>query len=259
MLHIIPDYLEAAKWAGIAREMNAAFEYNDFFRPDVLDDCYKYRAVIDAYKSLGRDCSRDTLHGAFYDITVNSTDPKIRAVSDLRVHQSMDAAKELGCKAVVFHTNYIVGFRSFSYRKEWVRANTEYFKALIAEYPDLEVYIENMFDDSPELLKNLAEQMSDEPRFGVCFDLAHAYLWDLPLSVWIDELGPYIRHIHLNDNNKDEDAHMAIGDGTLPWEILRDKTLFANSPSVLIEVRSEESLRKSYDYLVQNHYLTSEM
>lgn len=259
MLYIVPGYLEAAKWAGIARELKAAFEYNEFFNPDVLDDCYKYRAVIDAYKSLGRDCSADTLHGAFFDITINSSDPKIRAISDMRVHQSMDAARELGCKAVIFHTNYIVGFRSFKYRSEWVRDNAEYFRNLLAEYPGLEIYVENMFDDTPEMLRNLSELMEDEPRFGVCFDLSHAYLWDLPLSVWIDELGPYIRHLHLNDNNKDEDAHLAIGDGTLPWEILRDRALFANKPSVLIEVKTEEKLRKSYDFLIQNHYLSTEL
>lgn len=254
MLHIIPDYLEAAKWAGIAREFNAAFEYNEFFKPDVLDDCYKYRAVIDAYKSLGRDCSNDTLHGAFFDITVNSSDPKIRAVADLRIHQSMDAAVELGCKAVVFHTNYIVGFKSNSYRKEWVRLNAEYYKNLLAEYPELEVYIENMFDESPELLKKLAESLSDEARFGVCFDLAHGYLSETPLNVWIKELSPYIRHLHLNDNNRDEDSHKAIGEGTLPWDILKDSGLYLNKPSVLIEVKSEDNFRKSYDYLKKNGY-----
>lgn len=255
MLHVIPYYLEAPKWAKIAKSMDAAFEYNEFFMPDVLDDCYKYRAAIDAYKSLGRDCSNDTLHGAFFDITVNSTDPKIKAVSDMRVHQSMDAAKELGCKGVVFHTNYIVGFKSKSYRRSWVNESAKYFRNLMHEYPDMDVYIENMFDDTPELIRELAELLKDEPHFGICFDLSHAYLWELPLEKWIEELGPFIKHLHLNDNMHDEDSHLAIGEGTLPWEILRDSRLFINNPSILIEVKSEEKLRQSYDYLVKNHYL----
>lgn len=255
MLHIIPNYREAMKWVAIAKEMNAAFEYNDFFIPAVLSDNNKMNEIAQVYRSLDRDCSQDTLHGAFFDIVIDSTDPLIKQVSDFRVHQSMEMAKLIGCRAVVFHSNYITGFKSFPYRDRWVKENAEYYHNLLNEYPMLEVYIENMFDDSPELLRRLAEAMSDEPRFGLCFDAAHAYLWNLPLGTWLDQLSPYIRHVHINDNFKDEDSHLAIGTGTLPWDILRDDRLRRNNPSILIEVNNEEKLRQSYEFLVNNDLL----
>ena len=46
-----------------------------------------------------------------------------------------------------------------------------------------------MFDDTPELLRRLAEEMEGVKNFGVCFDVAHAALWNLPLGEWTDRYG----------------------------------------------------------------------
>lgn len=251
-LLINPKYTEAEKWKKIADELGAGFEYDDFFMPSLIADPEEYRRAIDIYKSLDRDRSEDTLHGVFFDIVVNSLDDDIRNTSRERMRLSMDTAKELGVKAVIFHTNYITGFKSFAYRKKWVEDNAEFYTELLEEYPELDIYIENMYDDTPEMLKSLAEKMSDQPRFGVCLDIAHAYLWDLPVKTWIDELGPYIRHIHANDNHHDEDAHMAIGSGNIDWSILNYRKLISTKPTILIEVNTEEKLRKSYNYLLRN-------
>lgn len=255
MLHIIPDYHEPAKWASIAKEMNAAFEYNEFFMPTILSSENRIREIERIYMNVDRDRSQDTLHGAFFDIVADSSDPLIKQASDFRMHQSMDAAVTLGCRAVVFHSNYITGFKSKPYRDRWVKESAAYYHLLLEEYPTLNIFVENMFDNTPDLLCRLAEAMSDEPRFGICFDVAHAYLWNLPLGIWLDALSPYIKHVHINDNFKDEDSHLAIGTGTLPWDILRDERLRRNDPSILIEVTSEEKLRQSYEYLVKNDLL----
>lgn len=252
-LHINPNYKEAEKWAVIAEELNAAFEYDDFFMPSLIDDPAEYRRAIDAYKSLDRDRSDDTLHGVFFDIVLNSMDKTIRETSIERMHLSMDTAMELGCKAVIFHTNYITGFKSAAYRDKWVSDNAEFYRGMLAEYPNIDIYVENMYDDTPELLKRLAEELKNEKHFGVCLDIAHAYLWELPIKDWIDELSPYIRHIHANDNHKDEDAHLPIGSGTIDWAMLNYRKLIVNKPSLLIEVSSEEKLRKSYNYLIRNN------
>ena len=252
-LHIIPNYKEAQKWCDLANELDAVFEYNDFFNPKVMDDPVLLRQIIDTYKALPRDRSMDTLHGAFLDIVVNSTDPAVRENSIKRCRESMQVARELGCRAVIFHTNYITGFKSFSYREKWVFDNAEFYRGLLDEYPDLCIFVENMFDDTPELLKKLAVEMRHEERFGICFDIAHAFLWDFPLEAWIEELGPYIRHIHANDNMKDEDSHLPIGDGRLPWLLINNGLFKRNRCSFLIEVNGIDNVRKSHDYLTKNH------
>lgn len=252
-LHIIPNYKEAQKWCDLAKELDAVFEYNEFFSPKVMDDPELCRQIINIYKALPRDRSMDTLHGAFLDIVVNSSDPVIRENSYKRCRQSMEVAEELGCRAVIFHTNYITGFKSFSYREKWVFDNAEFYRRLLDEFLSLSIFVENMFDDTPELLKKLAVEMRNEERFGVCFDIAHAFLWDFPLEAWIEELGPYIRHIHANDNMKDEDSHMPIGDGRLPWLLINNGIFKRNRCSFLIEVNGIENVRKSYEYLTKNH------
>ncbi len=251
-LHIIPRYKEAEAWAELAEKENAAFEYNEFFMPNILDDEKTLTEVLDTYKALPRDRSMDTLHGVFFDIVVNSADAKIRAVCQARCEKSMEFAEELGCRAVVFHTNYITGFKSFSYRDQWVKENAEYYHKLISDHPSLNVFVENMFDDSPELIRRLAEEMKDERRFGLCFDFAHAYLWDYPIEYWLKELGPYIRHVHANDNMKDEDSHLPVGDGSIPWNDIDYGILKKNRASFLIEVNSLEKVEKSLKYLKKN-------
>lgn len=103
-------------------------------------------------------CLQDTIHGAFLDICVNSEDPEIFAASDYRVHQCMDIAKRMNAKAVVFHTNYIVNFRLRTYIDSWINRNEEYWRRIINEYKDQYIYIENMFDDAPFMLAELAKE-----------------------------------------------------------------------------------------------------
>ena len=252
-LHIIPNYKDAQKWCDLAKELDAAFEYNEFFQPKILEDEKLLREIIDIYKALPRDRSMDTLHGVFLDIVVNSSDPVVRKNSYDRCRKSMEIAEELGCRAVIFHTNYITGFKSFSYREKWVFDNAEFYKGLLNDFPTLSIFVENMFDDTPELLKKLAVEMRHEERFGVCFDIAHAFLWDFPLEAWIEELGPYIRHIHANDNMRDEDSHLPIGDGRVPWLLINNGIFKRNRCSFLIECNGEENVRKSHDYLTRHH------
>ena len=249
ILQCIPDYREADKWAEAADKYNLSFEYNEFFNPLVLDDEALTDTIIRTYESLGRDMTGDTMHGAFFDITVSSSDPLIRNASDHRVRQSLDIASRMGLRGVVFHTNYLTDFKSVPYRDSWVLNNTSYWDNICSEYPGVNIYLENMFDESPELLGRVAENLKDRSNFGVCLDIAHAFLSNIPLTEWVDTLSPHIRHLHINDNDKLQDLHMAVGAGQLVWNILNNKELFLNDPSVLIEVSGMEKLTESIRFL----------
>lgn len=255
-LYCIPRPEQIDQYLDFSKRYHAGFEYNDFFLPSVLDDEEKVQSLLDFYCALPRDRSEDTLHGVFLDICVNSDDPLIVRVSDYRIHQSMNIARALGVKAVIFHTNHIPNFRLESYRKSWLERNCSYWRTLLSEYPDLEIYLENMFDEEPELLRLLAEELKEEPRFGVCLDFAHAFLSHTPLEEWGASLKPYVTHLHLNDNNKDMDTHHPIGTGALPWDVYRDFIAgipVEKRPSVLIEVRGYDDLAASVGYLEQEH------
>ena len=249
IVECIPEYERAQKWAGISEKYGLYFEYNEFFNPAVLDDKARLKEIINIYTGLGRDISKDTLHGAFLDITVASSDPLIRNASDYRVEQSLETASKLGVRGVVFHTNYLTDFHLKSYRDNWVSSNIDYWGRKCEKYPDLNIYLENMFDVTPELLAKAARGLSGTKNFGVCLDLAHAYLSGMPLKEWIRELDGHIKHIHINDNDGREDLHLAVGDGSMDWNILKDDLLFKDDPSVLIEVSGQEKLEASVKYL----------
>lgn len=249
-IYCIPKLDQISNYLDFSNKYNAGFEYNDFFMPTILDDADKVKSIINTYKSLGRDMSEDTLHGVFLDICINSEDPLIFKASDYRVHQSMDIAMQLGIKAVIFHTNHIPTFRLKSYRDGWVKKNAIYWHNLLQEYPSLCIYIENMFDCEALLLRRLSEEMKDEPRFGVCLDVAHAFIGTQPLNEWFKELAPYIKHMHINDNDGIEDSHHPVGSMDIPWDIYKKYT--KPNTSVLIEVNDFDSLTHSVNYMKEN-------
>lgn len=97
-LHIIPDRKRIEETLELAEEYHAVFEYNDFFHPAVLDDKKKIDELVSFYIKQPRDRSRDTMHGAFLDITIHSEDSMIRQASGHRIRQSMDIARDMGLR-----------------------------------------------------------------------------------------------------------------------------------------------------------------
>ncbi len=254
-IHIIPDLNKLDESFCLAKKYNANFEYNDFFLPDVLDNKERCKEIMDRYKALDRDRSKDTLHGAFFDITIHSDDKLIREISEKRVYQSMDIAKELGVKGVVFHTNYIDNFRTPFYVENWIKRNADFYKKLLGKYPTLEVYIENMFDSDSDMIVSLAKRLQTEERFGICFDYAHACVFSNNLEKWAVCVAPFVKHMHINDNGMVYDSHMALGKGSIDWkkfnELITDNKIEA---SVLVEMSELEKQETSIQYLMEHHY-----
>lgn len=250
--YIIPNRSEIENSVRLAGEYECAFEYNDFYLPEVLDNPGKQEEIIEFYAKYRSDFSEDTMHGAFLDVTIHSSDPLIRDASILRVRQSMEIAKRMGLKGVVFHTGRLAGFRTESYLKLWQGINRQFFTQLAEDYPEQQIYMENMFDEAPDVLAELAETMREIENFGVCLDYAHAALTDCPQQEWVEALAPYIRHIHLNDNDLQNDLHQPLGEGKIDWqEYGRMVSKSRIEASVLVEVSGCDGQRKSLEYMRQ--------
>lgn len=252
-LYLIPSVDSIDRVMELSKEYDTCFEYNDFFLPAVLDNEEKVKERIAFYKGLPRDRSRDTLHGAFLDITVHSDDRLIREASVFRVRQCLDIASQLGIRAVIFHTNMIPNFKSPSYMENWVKRNAIFWRLMLQEYKTLEIYIENMFDEDPDMLLCLAKEMESEERFGVCFDYAHASISKVAVKDWVECLAPYIRHMHINDNDLKVDQHRAVGQGLIEWKVYTE--LMENyriNSSVLVEVSEIGKQQDSLLYMKEN-------
>ena len=249
-VYLIPDRNRMEESMALAKKYGAYYEYNDFYSPAVLEDEEKIEELITFYKELDRDRSKDTLHGAFLDVTIHSDDPVIRAASEHRVRQCMQIADRLGIRGVIFHTNTIPNFRVDYYQKNWVARNATFWHQILKEFPNLYVFIENMFDEEPELLAQLAIRMENEDRFGICFDYAHAQVFGYDIDDWMEQLGRYVKHMHINDNNLVADLHQSVGSGQIDWNIFNMKMLENEmNVSVLIEVKDLEVQKKSLEYM----------
>lgn len=249
-IYLIPDIQDMERIRQLADQYDCAFEYNDFFAPDVLDDRRKQEEIIESYARYRSDFSQDTIHGAFLDVTIHSSDPLIREASILRVRQSMEIAKRMGVKGVVLHTGRLAGFRVEYYLKQWKETNARFFRELAEEFPEQQIYMENMFDEAPDVLAELAEEMKETVNFGVCLDYAHAALTNCSGQEWVETLAPYIRHMHINDNDLENDLHLPVGTGRIDWQnfdrIMRENSV---SSTVLIEVKGYEAQKNSLEYM----------
>ena len=252
---IIPDRQELDASVALAKKYGAGLEYNDFFQPEVLEEEQKIQSIFAEYSALNLP-EYCTLHGAFFDVIPTSPDSKIREVSDLRIRQSIRVAKLLRAKAVIFHTNYNPFLNSETYRNQWIAANTAYWGKVLEQNPEINIYLENMFDLTPDMLELLSENLCRHENYGVCLDYAHAFLSKTAPEEWAKRLRHFVKHVHINDNDGNSDLHLAWGDGIIPKE--RFYECYENympDASVLIETSGYENKEKSFQRLKQDGFL----
>jgi sugar phosphate isomerase/epimerase len=149
----------------------------------------------------------------------------------------------------VFHS----GYEKWKYSLKtdlWLENSLITWQLLLKRAVDmgLKIAVENIFEDDPTNLRLLMEGMDSE-HFGLCFDAGHFNLFSrIPLEEWLRQLKPYIIELHLHDNHRSSDEHIAIGDGTFDFDTLfstlKDKELIYT-----IEGHTPEDVLKSIERL----------
>lgn len=259
-IHIIPDCTNMKPYLELSKQYGIKFEYNDFILPFNLDNPGYKEEKIDYYNSIKDMPSGNTLHGSFLDVTVFSKDAVIRKASRNRIIESMTIADKLGAKAVIIHTNCIPNYHDESYESYWLEGNKTFYDQLLADFPNISLYMENMFDETPDLILSLAKAMEGNDRFGLCLDYAHVKVFGKSdESEWIERMAPYVKHIHINDNDLTKDSHLALGDGAIDYKKFFElyEKYFADI-SVLIEVNGLDKIQKSLDYILKNCNITND-
>lgn len=246
---IIPQLKDIDESLSLANEYGFGFEFNDFFFPNVLDNKERVKEIAAEYKSH-RLPELLTCHGDFFDVIVFSEDKLIRDISEMRIRQSIDAALEVGAKSVIFHTNHNPFFTAESYVNNWLDCNVRFWSNILSEYPQINIYIENMCDSSPDMLEALAKRLCSFSNFGVCLDYAHASVFGSDIESWVKALAPYVKHMHINDNDLKSDLHLAVGDGMIDWNRFKEHyNKYFTDATVLIETSSIENQRRSAAFL----------
>lgn len=252
---IIPDRNDLKNTFDLQKEYNLGFEYNDFFMPDILDDIETQDKIIKEY-NLHNLPEYTTMHGAFFDVTPISIDEKIKEISLLRITQSISVARKIGAKAIVFHTNYNPFLNTEEYIKDFVKQNVLFWREILSGNKDINIYLENMFDCDPFVIKQIAEGLNNNDNFGVCLDWAHASISRIKPSEWAKDLGEYTKHVHINDNDLISDLHSAWGSGKVDrFSFYECYEKYFNNATILIETNSFENKKKSLEQLKRDKFI----
>ena len=186
-----------------------------------------------------------SVHAPFMDLSPGAVDLKVREVTMKRFFDILDIAEILMPRVIVFHS----GYDRWKYDNRvdiWLEGSVQTWKPVNSRAADMgiEIAIENIFEDEPENLSLLADQI-DSKNFGICFDTGHFNLFSkVPLTEWIGLTRPYIKELHLHDNSRYEDEHLAIGDGDFDFSLLF-RELEGVDCVYTIESHNVEDLKKS--------------
>jgi sugar phosphate isomerase/epimerase len=230
----------------------------EFLRKELLDlEIYFNSGVMDY---IGRDDiillkkkldyhPRITIHSPFMDLSPGAVDKKVREITMSRFSAILDFADILNPRTVVFHSGYDKW--KFDSRVDiWLEGCVETWKPLNkrADEMGILIAIENIFEDEPSHLKILMEEIKSD-NFGICFDAGHFNLFSkITLSEWLEIIKPYIKELHLHDNRKTADDHLAIGEGNFDFNTLFDE-LRGRECVYTIESHSVEGVKKSLERL----------
>ena len=206
---IIPD--ESLKEA--ADRTGCGVELVDFSMASVLD---APEAHLASWKErlLTIRAPHVSVHGPFLDLNTTSWDPLIASATMTRFEQGYRAAKILGADTIVFHSCFVP---NFNFLQGWSERVIDFYERFLDGKDDsIRVVMENVMDPVPDGFAEVCEGIR-HPAFGICLDIGHAHCYaKVPVAEWLRTLSPWIRHIHLHDNDGTRDAHLALGQGTIP-------------------------------------------
>lgn len=191
-----------------------------------------------------------TIHAPFIDLNPGALEPYVLKATRDRFFETVTAAKALNAEVIVFHTGYHPQ-KVDPFYDSWFKRALKTFKEVSEEWQG-KIALENVFDTTPENLKNFIENLPE--KVGICLDVGHMNLFSrVPVSVWFDELGGRIYEFHLHDNLGVKDDHFPLKTGTVNWEELFSQMEKLKQEYILnLENKTYEDVLKSLEYLRRN-------
>lgn len=239
--HLLSD----SQMRDIIRQTHMGVESIEFSISDNLDNLSQ--TLLAYEKRLDyMECEHLTLHGPFLDLNPMAYDSEIRKVTLRRYNEAYTAAKKLNAKKIIFHSCYLPQIYMTIGLAE--RIADFYHEFLDDKDTSIEILAENVFDSSPESLVQAAKLIS-HPAFGLCLDIGHANCWsDFSPIQWVNDMTPFIRHVHLHNNDGKSDSHKALDCGSIPAEHLLKQldTTLPDAKTYTIECRTYEDVIRSW-------------
>ena len=243
-------------------------ELQDFLKPGVL--LGDWRAVVSEAKAqLAGFDGRLGLHGPFYDLPLDATDPEIAPILSRRMVTAVEAAAALGAVQMVVHSPYKtwdrfnfgnnprVGNDPSAAEATIARVTDNLRDALrLAELHGITLVIENIEDIDPSWRRGLVESFgSDHVKLSI--DTGHAHYahgatGGPPVDYFVTDAGPLLGHVHLQDADGFADRHWPPGRGTVNWHaVFRAIAALPQRPHLVLELRHSGDIPAAMAYLTR--------
>ena len=219
-----------------------------YLNSDTLES-YALKDIRKIAKTLHNHNLSVTIHGPFMDLSPGGVDSMVRKATVKRFSQALDAASHFHPGALVLHGGYNRWYFNGN-RKLWLERSLLTWEPILKKASKLKIpiAIENVFEEEPDTLRDLMEGL-DDPFFGICFDAGHFHLFSrVSMKEWFDTLGKYFIELHLHDNNKSNDDHLPMGEGTINFdEFFHLLQQYSIKPIYTIEPHRIEDVERSLE------------
>ncbi len=221
-----------------------------YFSGQDLDTCNK-KEVYRLAETLKHNRLEVTIHAPYLDLSPGGADQKVKEVTLDRFSKTIELARLLKPKSIVFHPGYEE--REFDGNVDlWLKSSLETWRPLVmeAEKTGLVFAIENVYEETPDSLKDLLDEIHS-PQFRFCFDTGHYHAFSkrkVPISIWMETLGSYLWEVHLHDNHTESDEHLPMGEGGFDFDqFFGLLSQFKLKPIFTIEPHQEDHLRRGLE------------
>lgn len=237
-----PGHLDNFKRSGAeAIEIFAArghFDYTDRQHVKEIAAWFKDSSVV--LNSIHAPLYYDVDWGRSGEPPVNivDRDKKNRVNSTDEIKRALETAELMPFRFLVQHIG-TPGEACDGHKFEAALSSLEHLHAF-AKPLGVKLLVENIPNDvsTPERLTEMISTLHYDD-LGVCFDFGHAHIMTNVEQAW-DVVSRHVRSTHVHDNNKDRDAHLFPGEGSIDWnDAMRLLSTAPHVPPLLLEVDGE--------------------
>lgn len=233
----------------IAKDLNLGIEISRL--PNSINIDTNLDSIVNILKETLYDFNNEiTMHGMFFDLSIASQDAAIRQISRKRHSQSLQVAKSINAKTLVFHSGYKAMKHKISQDK-FKATSIKFWQEFIKEFEDnhITAVIENVLEPDPTLILDIINGVNS-PNLQASIDTGHANLVSgLEISYWIKQYGRHLHHMHIHNNFGDDDAHSSLLNGTLDFqEIFTELSNCNIKPKIVFEIFDKDDLIESLNY-----------
>ncbi len=235
----------------IAKDLGLGIELSRI--PNVISDKRPFDDVRKEMKDIfGGFEGLKSVHGFFFDLSIASIDDDIKELSIKRYLQSLEIAKDIGAKTVVYHTGCEATIKHRGFQQSYSEDSIKFWKQYISAYENsgITAVQENVSENTYEPILKIADAVNSK-KLKACLDVGHVNVHsDRKVTEWIQGYGESMVHMHLHNNYGDDDSHLSLLKGTLDFDEIFAKIKEINiNPVLVLEIFTELDLYESVDYL----------